>query len=303
MTKPISVLVTDLDNTLYDWLGMWHAAFGALLETLLARTGIPSDKLLQEIQEVHRRHGTAEYAFLLEELPSLRNLHPATDPLKIPLLYQDAIDAYCQARRERLRLYPTVMETLQHLKHSGCLTVGYTESPAFYTNYRLRRLGLDGLLDLVYSPPDHELPQGVSRDEIRLYPPESYELKKTKHRLTPEGELKPNPKLLLDILQDVNADPEDAIYVGDSLMKDVTMAQLASVTDVYAKYGDPVRREEYDLLRAVSRWTDEQIQEEVVLYQRGVKPTYVLESGFSDLLRFFHFVKSRYASCSRSLEK
>jgi phosphoglycolate phosphatase len=296
--KPVRAMITDLDNTLYDWLGMWYKSFSALLGSLLEETHIPRDRLLREIRDVHRKYGTTEYAFLLQELKSLQDLHPNTDPSKIPLLYQGAIEAYRRTRRENLRLYPTVSETLRQIRSTGCLIVGYTESPAFYTNYRLRRLSLDGLLDVVYSPPDHALPANVDRNEIRLYPPESYELKHTRHCFISHGELKPNPKLLLDILKNINADASDAIYIGDSIMKDVLMAQSASVTDVYAKYGDPVLRPEYNLLRAVTTWTDTQVLEERRIYESQIRPSHVLDNTFSQVLEIFRFTRfSKSPTC------
>ncbi len=40
--------------------------------------------------------------------------------------------------------------------------------------------------------------------------------------------------------------PTRMIYVGDTLMKDVLMAQQAGVRDVWAKYGEAQASEEYD---------------------------------------------------------
>ena len=70
-----TVLVTDMDNTLFDWLGMWQAAFGAMLEHLMADSGVPRATLEAEFFAIHQRHGTTEYAFAIQELPSLRARH------------------------------------------------------------------------------------------------------------------------------------------------------------------------------------------------------------------------------------
>lgn len=165
-----------------------------------------------------------EYAFLIEEVPCLREGHEGADLLS---LYQPAIDAYRKARREHLRLFPGVRETLLALRERGCLIIDHTESMAFYSNDRLRRLGLDGLLDVLYSPRDHDLPTNMTPETLRKYPASHYELIDTVHRYTPDGETKPNPQLLLDILKEIGADPTEALYVGDSEMKDVVMAQAA----------------------------------------------------------------------------
>ena len=282
----IQVVITDLDNTLYDWFHFWYHAFGTMLDRLVGESGVPREVLVREIKEVHERYQTVEYVFLLQELPSLRRKHPGMDLVEI---YGEVIHAYRRARKEHLKLYPGVLETLQALRSEGVLLVGYTESTSFHSSSRVRALGLDGVLDELYSPPDHAFPEGLRREEIRMYPPEHYELERTVHRHTPLGEVKPNPALLLDIIGRTGRPLDRCIYIGDSLVKDVWMAQEAGVTDVHARYGTAHAREEYDLLRAVTHWTTEQVERERSASSRNVQPSFVLESGFGEILNFFEF--------------
>jgi hypothetical protein len=145
MKQLVSVVITDLDNTLFDWVEVWYQCFSAMLDSLIAISGVQRETLLSEIKQVHERHGTAEYAFLVEELPSLAHLCPEQDRA---VVYSAAIDAYRDARRKYLMTYPGVTDTLKTLNDAGVLIIGYTESMSFYTNYRVRRLGLDGLTDI-----------------------------------------------------------------------------------------------------------------------------------------------------------
>lgn len=281
-----SVLITDLDNTLFDWVDVWYRSFKAMLDQLVLDSGIPKETLIADFKSVHEKHGTAEYAFSIEELPSLLATFPGED---LTDKFDSAIAAFRAARASALRLYPTVSETLEQLKDKRCLVVGYTESMSFYSRYRVRKLGLDRILDYLYSPPDHELPAGFAREDIRRYPPEQYELRRTVHRHIPSGELKPNPKVLLDIIRDIGAIPSEAIYIGDSLMKDVTMARNAGVADVWAKYGIAQNREEYELLRKVTHWTSKDVEREKALKQEDIKPSCVLESNLGEVLERFEF--------------
>ena len=227
----VTVLVTDMDNTLFDWLGMWQAAFGAMLEHLIADSGVPRATLEAEFFAIHQRHGTTEYAFAIQELPSLRARH-APDAEDLPGRYAAAIDAHRVMRRRTLALYPGVRETLRAVRAAGALVIAYTESRAYYADYRVRTLELDGALDYLYSLPDHALPEGVTASQIRRYPPEHYRLRSTVARHTREGTWKPDASVLRDILSDVGAEPAAAVYVGDSLIKDVTMAQAAGAGGV-----------------------------------------------------------------------
>jgi phosphoglycolate phosphatase-like HAD superfamily hydrolase len=285
MKRPVSVIVTDLDNTLYDWVGVWHASFSAMLATLSNESQVPIETLEREFRSIFQKHGTSEYAFAIQELPSLHAKHPGSTDLAG--VYKPAVDAYRASRRETLRPYPDVLETLETLKDKGCLLVGYTESMAFYTNDRLRRLGLDRILDYLYSPPDHELPGKLTAGQIRFYPKDHYVLRRTISRETPRGELKPNPALLLDIIKSVGATPERVVYVGDSPMKDVAMAQEAGVLDVWAKYGAAQERPEYELLRRVSHWKQEDVEREKELLKKNrVIPTCTLNASFKELLDY-----------------
>ncbi len=284
--RDVTAVVTDIDNTLYDWMAMWVPAFDGMLLRLAADSGVLREQLEREFSAVHQRHGTTEYAFAIQELPSLVALHPGED---LVIRYASAIAAYRTARRRTLQLFPGVSETLAAIRAAGCRVVGYTESRAYYANYRIRALGLDGLLDHVYSPPDHALPGGVSPEEIRRYPAEHYELTRTVHRHTPEGAWKPDVAVLRAILGEIGADPARTLYVGDSLVKDVGMAQEAGVIDVFARYGAVPDRSGYDLLRRVTHWTPEMVERSERVAEADVSPTHVLAGGFAELLDLFTF--------------
>ncbi len=270
-----------MDNTLFDWLAMWQAAFGAMLDRLVADSGVPRETLEREIYALHQAHGTTEYAFAIQSLPSLQARHPGED---LTARYAGAIEAYREARRATLRLYPGVLDTLRVLRAAGTQVIAYTESLAYYAAYRVRALGLDGVLDALYSPPDHALPDGVSPDTIRRYPPEYYRLQGTTHRHTRAGAWKPDAAVLRGILDAIGAAPDEAVYVGDSLVKDVAMAQAAGVADVFARYGDVRGRPGYDLLRRVTHWPPAMLAGSEQRAEADVRPTHVLKAGFAELL-------------------
>lgn len=279
------LLVTDLDNTLWDWFAAWHASFSAMLDRLTEISGVPADVLEPQIRAVHQARGTAEYSFLLDEVPALIEASGSIPP---SVRYDDALHQLHSRRRAMTRLYPGVLETLEDLKRAGVAVAAYTESLAFWTEWRIRWTRLDGLIDRLYSAPDHDLPNGLTRGQVRTKSDEEYGLKHTRHLPLPRGVLKPNAEILRSILNDCGAEPDQAVYVGDSLMKDMAMAQSVGVLDVHAKYGEAHRKEEYELLRRVTHWTDEDVQREKELSLRPtVHPTVVLHQGFSELLPVF----------------
>jgi FMN phosphatase YigB (HAD superfamily) len=281
-----SVLITDLDNTLFDWVNLWHSCFSAMLEKIVEISGIPEAVLKSEIKAVHQMHGTSEYSFLVEELPSLIKKFPGQDLTKV---FAPAFKAYREQRRKELRLYPSVAATLLKIKGTGTKIIGYTESMAFYSNYRVRRLGLDGIFDVIFSPADHDIPKGMTVDQLRKYPATKYEFAYTKHQNTPTGELKPNKDILLSIIARVGAKVEECVYVGDSLVKDVAMAKDTGVTDVWAKYGLTQNSDAYQLLREVTHWSAADVEREKRISEREVKPTIELDVSYSQLFDSFQF--------------
>jgi phosphoglycolate phosphatase len=276
------VLITDVDNTLLDWQELWYQTFSAMTNKVIEISGVDPEVLYAQSSVVHQKYGTSECSLLLEELPCLLELYGDD----VPTVMQPAIDAFREARRQVLRLYPTVEETLKVLKGAGVQIAAYTESQAFYTNYRFRKLGLDGLVDCLYSPKDHAMPDDF--ESTRFYAPETYKFKHTAHHFTPEGELKPNPHILTEIIDDLGASVGEVIYVGDNKLKDVYMAQQAGVTDVHALYGASQHKPEYELLRKVTHWTPEMVERERNALKPGsVNPTHVLEENFAQILPLF----------------
>lgn len=290
------VLITDLDNTLFDWFNIWYESFSSMLDSVSSISGIPKAELIEEIKPIHQKYGTAEYAYVLEEIPKLRSLYKEKEIIRREM--SPAINVYRNQRNKHLTLYPTVMDTLLELRKKGVLIVGYTESKAYYASYRITKLGLDGILDYLYSPEDHSIPD--NRQEHH-----DYNLQETIHLHTPNGEIKPNPEILKKIIEDIGADVSDCIYVGDSEMKDIDMARTAKVTDVYAEYGNShfgVNEEKYNLLIAVTHWTDEDVKREKEAKEkyRKVNPSYTIRM-FSDILSLFEF--SAFKSNKKPPEK
>jgi len=127
---------------------MWHAMFSAKLAEVSRISGISPEQLKPEFRAVHRRHGTSEYPFAIEELPALIAKHPGQD---LRQLYDPAMHAYYSARKRALVLYPGTLEVLQTLRERGVRLIAYTESMAFYSAQRLITLGLDDLLEALYA--------------------------------------------------------------------------------------------------------------------------------------------------------
>jgi len=287
MASTKTALITDLDTTLFDWVDLWFNCFSAMLDCIVKISGIPKEQLVPEIAAIHRKYGTSEYSFLIEEIPSLTHMLDGRPATKV---FAEAIEAYRVERRKHLNLFPTVAETLLKIKGRGTRVIGYTESMGFYSNYRARRLGLDGVLDYMFCPEDHVLPEGLSAEDLRRYPSQHYSLRYTTQKYTPKGSKKPDAVVLGAIVSELKLNKSECVYLGDSLMKDVPMAIECGIEDVWAKYGEAHKRPEYKLLQDVTHWSAEDVaREQRIKAREHVMPTHTLQNTFSEILDLFDF--------------
>jgi FMN phosphatase YigB (HAD superfamily) len=283
MKQRVSVVITDLDNTLFDWVSFWYHSFKGFYDFLLAESGLPETVLAQEMRRLFQQQRTCEYLLAYSEICAFPGFSQNGD---FAQKYAAALLQYRQ-RRQTIRPYPAVRETLVALKATGCRVVIFTESQKRYTCTRLQRLGLLPLVDAVFSPADRggALPTAQAAPPTRLTPGAC-----RYYPLRPD-QAKPDPHTLLEILQVINASAQECIYIGDHLLKDIQMAQAAGVTDVHARYGQAQFSAAYQLLRTVSFWTDEEIAQEQAFYARAraVTPSYTLAASFHEVLDLFAF--------------
>jgi hypothetical protein len=75
MSRPlISLVITDLDNTVYDWLTAFVPAFYAMVREAAPLIGVDEEELLDELQAVHRKHGDSEHPFALLETRAVHTI-------------------------------------------------------------------------------------------------------------------------------------------------------------------------------------------------------------------------------------
>ena len=276
----ISVVITDLDNTLYDWLTPWAAYYNAILDTISPLIGVHRKDLAAEIQRVHAKYATSEIPNIANHTPSIRHALEAGFPQK------DIETCVCTAeslRRQQQKLYPGVWKFLNMMRDSRILVVGLTDSREWGTRQRIRALGLDGVLPCVYSQPDTV--EG-SRPSAEVFP-----LRTTTHNaVDPTIGSKPNPALLHNILRDLGVTPEQCLYIGDNLGRDIVMANTVGVFSAWAKYGDMKTNPFLPTLKELSHVSSAVVQEEHKRTQAlGTRPDVFLDGGLIDILDHVSF--------------
>lgn len=287
--KEVKVIITDLDDTIWDWMAMWYESFNPYFERISAELSIDKNELIKDFKKLHQKYHTSEVSYAYKELKSIKNnsynkFEEDSNESTISILHQ-----YYRNKKLNLKLYDGVRETLETIKSKGVKIIGFTESNIFYTKYRIKTLNLDGIFDIIYTPEDHEIPVSVNK----FYSDNHWETHLTKFEVLPNGFAKPNPDILNEILQNNNIRVNDAIYVGDKLDRDVYMAAQIGMTSIHAVYGNIISDHRYDLLKKVTHWTPEQVQREINFKNNisgvRIEPNYSI-SKFSELLTLFNYI-------------
>ncbi len=285
-------LVCDLDNTLFDAAGAWAASFEAMLRVIVESGLIDRHTLLKAFRRAHVEYQVTE---LRHALSLLVELHPR-NPEWLGALFRGG-RAYRLAYANRLDLYRNVRDTLIELRQRhGMRTIGYTESAATVSEGRVRFLGLDELIHVVYVSRDPDIDPARVKPELALWPLVALRCRSASIRTLPRDLVKPDPQALRAILTECEITPEQALYVGDHLHKDIPMATQAGVASVWARYGTQRSAADAALLADVCHWPATASRGDVPV--EGIQPTHTIDD-FAELLTIVDARSRRLAGMAK----
>jgi len=256
-----------------------------MVETASDLLKVDQEALLDELQEVHKLYHDSEYPFALLETRLIKERFPKLSRLELKQQLDPAFRAFNETRDRTLELYPTVLATLQTLQRSGATIVGHTEASAPNAFFRLRKLGcwqyVSRLYALEHIGEDHPIVEKSMR---------FHEERDRVHFLRAD-QRKPNRDILLTICSEYNIPPSRALYIGDSITKDIGMANDAGTCSALAEYGLAFEKSLWNKLVRVTHWTQEDIRrnEEARRSYGNAKPDVVLKNSLAEILSHFEF--------------
>jgi phosphoglycolate phosphatase len=265
------VVITDVDNTLFDWIEMWEKGFRVLLKDIVELAELDEAEVKRSIRRANQSLGTSEHddiAFHLDIFDDVMRHHQRENLYSIGRRFRASKEA-------ATRLYPDVAPAMSFLRSQGIRIFCLTESVALYAETRLSQLGLTGLVDgLICSKfpgatGGHDVAHNLRLIPVTTFP---FELRK------------PNPRLLRLVSEVLEVPMSRLIYVGDSLYKDVVMGNVSGVEVCWARYGDAAASPSYATLREVSHWPDVDIEADRNVRQTRPQPDHILSKGFHELV-------------------
>lgn len=240
------LLITDLDDTLYSWIDFFIPAFYEMIEEIVQITGIEKSILINEYQKQHQKVGSVEYPFATLMLPSIQDFYKGLSGETIKEKLNPAFHRFNSVRKCNLKLFEGVAQSLQKINESGICIIGYTESAEENGCYRLEKLGIDSVFEKIY----------VSESTYNV----SENVQRTNKVIAVTGK-KPNPEILQKICTQQGVNASETIYLGDSLTKDVYMANQAGITSVQVRC-QAYNEDLYQKLVAISHWSAEDFTRE-----------------------------------------
>lgn len=263
----IKLVITDLDDTLYSWIEFFIPAFFEMVQEVALLINVPKEELLKEYKAVHQEVGNVEYPFATLNLPSVKKKYAGYTEQQVKQELDSAFYKFNCIRKEKLKLYAGVEDTLKYLYENNIIVVGYTESAEENGFYRLKKLGIDIFFKEVY----------VSESLYKS--PKNMAVSPKTHRV--HGK-KPNASVLREICKTEKISTSETIYIGDSLSKDMLMAKQAEITSVWCDYPQKDNQELYSKLVAISHWTVQDFQNEEKYkhewQKNGYAPDYTIHS-------------------------
>lgn len=251
MSRRTRLVLVDLDNTLYDWVRFFVPAMLAMTAEICRDLSADEASILGELRSVYARHGSVEYAFCVQALPSVARLPLA----RRRALVNRSREAFSEARNEHLVTYPGVPETLGELHAAGIAVVATTNSPMYEATRRLERLGVLGAFAGIAARRSFPVPDGDDMGDGSGF------TRRRSHRpldrlweLEP-GHLKPAIRMYERALRGTQTEPWATLAVGDHFGNDLAPALRLGARAAWAGYGVAVEPALWQRLLAVTPWT------------------------------------------------
>jgi FMN phosphatase YigB (HAD superfamily) len=274
-----AAILTDLDNTIYNWVDFFAPSFRAMVHALAREIGASEESLTEQFKGVFAEYGSLEYPYTVQKLPICRGLSHE----RVADLVRIAKGAFSRVRKSRLAPYSRVRETLEYAKREGIAVVAVSNAPLFYARMRVRQLHLDSLFDGVtgskdFAPEEDDPFAEPVKERLRG---KGYATGMKREWEMPAELLKPNPEVYRRVLDDIEVSASDAWVIGDSLEKDVRPALEIGAVGVWARYGTHFDRMNFETLLAITQWSPQRISKTYAT--NTIEPSLTIDN-FSDLM-------------------
>ncbi len=292
--KPISLVVSDIDNTIADKFGAWGNALDVAMDKLAKlhgrdRADIEQDLLAHVPDSMKHISGPYIGKDLRMDVALTPSLKPTSPEMEKE---QEKIFHEWDKNKSKAELYDGVLATINKIKASGAKFVLYTDSRESVCVPRLAKMGITAdMIDGLYVLPDLKDGQ-IIRKPVKGKAEELRNALGDKLVILEPKTNKPNPKNMQRILDDMGVkDPSTAVMVGDNIRSDGTAAVTLGMNYAWQKGGTVIDEPTLRCYKTFCQDPNYKLTTEEHLAQMNDtnRPTEVLE-GFKDLSKHYRFM-------------
>ncbi len=216
----IKAVLFDLDNTIIDFVRFKKTCIEAAVDAMRAAgLGISKPRARKTFLEIFKEVHVEDRTIFQR---FLRRVTGRVDPKMVAI----GVVAYRRARAKAYHSYPGIKRVIRQIRKRGIKTGIVTDAPRLKAWIRLVEIGLHDDFDVV-----------VTFDDT--------------------GKIKPDPEPFLKALRKLKVKPEDSMFVGDNIERDIVGANRLGMVSVFAKYGEvmffPRRRTRGDFNKKEAR--------------------------------------------------
>lgn len=302
--KPVSLVVSDIDNTIADKFGAWGNALDAAMDKLAKlhgrdRADLEQDMLAHVPDSMKHISGPYIGKDLRMDVACTPSMKPTSPEMEKE---QEKIFHEWDKEKSKAELYEGVLATINKIKSSGAKFVLYTDSRESVCVPRLAKMGITAdMIDGLYVLPDLKDGQVVHKP-VKGKAEELRSALGDKLVVLPPKTNKPNPKNMQKILDDMGVkDPSTAVMVGDNIRSDGTAAVTLGMNYAWQKGGTVIDEPTMRCYTVFCQDPNYKLTTAEHLGQMNDtnRPTEVLE-GFKDLSKHYRFMPQEKAMAAKA---
>ena len=302
--KPVSLVVSDIDNTIADKFGAWGNALDAAMDKLAGlhgrdRADLEQDMLAHVPDSMKHISGPYIGKDLRMDVACTPSMKPTSPEMEKE---QEKIFHEWDKEKSKAELYEGVLATINKIKSSGAKFVLYTDSRESVCVPRLAKMGITAdMIDGLYVLPDLKDGQVVHKP-VKGKAEELRNALGDKLVVLPPKTNKPNPKNMQKILDDMGVkDPSTAVMVGDNIRSDGTAAVTLGMNYAWQKGGTVIDEPTMRCYTVFCQDPNYKLTTAEHLGQMNDtnRPTEVLE-GFKDLSKHYRFMPQEKAMAAKA---
>ncbi len=302
ITRPVKLVVCDVDNTLTDTYLFWGVATGRALGALSKGLGLDWKTLAAAVLKAPGQYRFCDFRALTNWLEKNGHLGTAKNPeddYERAIIKNYACQVWFDLQKRMARFYEGVPETLRRFKEDGAAIAFFTDTEAsslirrfWLMAYNAAGKDFNGAMNIMkgvdhfYAMPSYECDQRILRD----VPHEFVCAMRERMTIWKDKQYKPNVPHMEYVLRDFGILPHEAIMVGDS-DKDAGCA-FSGMPFAWARYGAELLDDVVRLAKQIASPTFKYGLTEVMkkIQEEKYKIDITLYNGFAELLDHFHGV-------------